>query len=193
MNDKLKQKDIKKSSSNEITHSIKKVKENEFKVTFLLVTAIIGVLLCSFYVCFSVKNLTPSKKSSSKILVEFKENDNGMKDVVNFSSDVNSYSSLFSITNVSRKKIKYYIYLEDYSDMIEFDECSNMLIEKDKLNASVDGSSTKLVSDFFDNGKFLLVEGELAPAQEILHSIEISSDDISGNHYHGKIVVKTSK
>lgn len=190
---KLKISDIKKNSSVEVSHTIKKIKQEEFK--FVAITSgIIFLLLCLVaYIGFTSFGVDELKGyESGPLYVEFLDDGTGMSDIVNFTGNVSAeaFKTEVTIKNNSSSNSWYEISAEDYMEMITFDDCSDKLLDKNKILFSVDGGETKTLASVYDDGKYILMQGIVSSNDIIKHEVTMWYDEIEEKHFHGKITVE---
>ncbi len=190
---KLKISDIKKNASTEVSHTIKKIKQEEFK--FVAITSsIIFLLLCLVayigFTSFGVEELKGYE--SGPLYIEFLDDGTGMSDIVNFTGNAEAevFKTEVTISNDSSSNSWYEINIEDYMEMITFDDCSDNLLDKNKIFFSVDGGETNTLASVFDDGKYVLMHGIVSSNDIIKHEISIWYDDSLDKHFHGKINVE---
>ena len=191
---KLKIKDIKKSSDSEISHSIVKAKIEEKKLVLamaLMVVILVAIVVCFVFTAMSVEKI--DGKQTGHLYVVFKDNKDGMGDVVDFSGDNLSYSNSVKITNYKENNSWYKIVLEDYYDLINYHGCGDSVLNPDKIYFSIDNSEPIVLSSVYTGNGYLLSEGEISLETDVEHQIKIWHDEYSQSHYHGKVVVSFVK
>ena len=190
---KLKISDIKKNSSVEVSHTIKKIKQEEFK--FVAITSsIIFLLLCLVaYIGFTSFGVDDLKGyECGPLYIEFLDDGTGMSDIVNFTGGVSAeaFKTEVTISNTSSSNSWYELNIEDYMEMITFDDCSDKLLDKNKIFFSVDGGETNTLASIYDDGKYVLMHGIVASNDIIKHEITLWYEDIEEKHFHGKVNVE---
>lgn len=194
---KLKQSDIKKYSMNELDHVILKIKANERKymMTFSSIILVIFVLV-SYIVFSSVQERNKyNLLRNGSLLIEFKTKENGLGDIIDL-VDVDTFSDSsdvfdtydVTITNDSKDSKEFQIFIVDDEEMIDFDNCKDIFLDRKFLRYSINDGSQM---EFTDDSESIL-SGTLSARKSIKYSIKVwVSDTYKGNpHYHGKIVVK---
>lgn len=188
---KLKIQEIKKNSSSDVLHTIKRIKSNETKIV-ALVSCIIFVVFCflGYLIFSSIQNTGDDSNTSGPLVIEYGDNEKGMSDIINFiDNDFYTFSTKISITNNSKNDSEYEIYLEDYLDMIEYDNCNDKLLDKNLIYFSVDDSYPKSLASIYDDGCYVLFRGIIPSNKNITREVKVWYGDNSNNHYHGKINV----
>lgn len=188
---KLKIQEIKKNSSSDVLHTIKRIKSNETKIV-ALVSCIIFIVLCFFgYLIFSsIQNTGDASNTSGPLVIEYGDNEKGMSDIINFiGNDFYTFSTEISITNNSMNDSEYEIYLEDYLDMIEYDNCSDKLLDRNLVYFSVNDSAPKSLASIYDDGRYVLFRGMISSNKNITCKVKVWHADMIDNHYHGRVNV----
>lgn len=190
---KLKISDIKKNSAVEVSHTIKKIKQEEFKFV-AITTSIIFLLLCLVaYIGFTSFGVDELKGyESGPLYIEFLDDGTGMSDIVNFTGNVSAeaFKTEVTINNNSSSNSWYEINAEDYMEMITFDDCSDKLLDKNKIIFSVDGGEANTLASVYSDGKYVLMQGIVSSNDIIKHEITIWYDEVEEKHFHGKINVE---
>ena len=199
---KLSMADINKNSSIEIDHTIRKIKEREFKLTVLWVFIfLISLIVSTLIVGFSFKSISDyNKVESNNLVIEFGSHDNVLDDIItldnnsvlNYEDGLISKSYKFRITNQSDHKINYVIKLVDDYTMIEYDECYGMLFDKKNMFFSLNNKVIGLVSDLYNGSDYVILEESLRAKKfkDFEFRIWVDKNYINNGHYHGKIVIE---
>ena len=190
---KLKISDIKNNSPVEVSHTIKKIKQEEFKFV-AITTSIIFLLLCLVaYIGFTSFGVDELKGyESGPLYIEFLDDGTGMSDIVNFTGNVSAeaFKTEVTINNNSSSNSWYEINAEDYMEMITFDDCSDKLLDKNKIIFSVDGGEANTLASVYTDGKYVLMQGIDSSNDIFKHEITIWYDEAEEKHFHGKINVE---
>lgn len=199
-NHKLKIQEIKKNSSADVSHTIKKIRAEEAKIVILMSVTMFVVLCISGYIIFSgIQDTNISDATSGPLTIIFSTNDeSGMEDIINFSGKDNVlsdeyaevFSTEFTIVNDSSSNSWYGIYLDDYLDMIEYDGCMDKSFDKNLIYFSIDNSETKSLASVYDDGRYVLMQGIIHSNDEVVHSLQVWYSGSSDSHYHGKVNVE---
>lgn len=197
---KLTQADIKKYPSNQIDHVIYKIKANERKYTIIIVCVILVIFLSCSYIIFSSiqkANVKPVFKIGS-LSYEFGETRNGLGDIISLvdvsplkdEDGLKTKRYKIKIRNNSKVSKEYRIFIIDDKEMIQYDECSDKLVERNFIRYSLDDKNISSL----DDEDVAIVSGKLKPNETVQYTLKVwISDNYShtdGLHYHGKIVVK---
>ena len=189
---KLKQANINRNTSIEVSHTIKKIKENERKYTIILVIffmIIIGIvgynvltidnseLYSDIKVASSTNNYL--SLSSNNIVLTNKDiisDENGLKN--------NRYS--IHVANNTDRIQKYKVYfISDYKDICK---CNNKIFNKNSIHYSINKKDVLTLKDD------LFVEGILKKGEEetIEFNMWISEDKKIEEelHFHGHFIIK---
>lgn len=200
-NDKLKIEDIKKNASSDVIHTIKRIKLDEAKFVGTMVVIIL-IVFCfvGFGIYLSIQNRDINKIVSGPLVIEFDDDSDGMSDIVNItdsSSDSNSdyeiVERVFSISNKSDKNSKYIVYVQDYNDMIEYDDCGDLQYSKDKIYFGFNNSLGSSLSSVYKDGRYVIKEGKISPNDKITLDLSFWILDKKDEHFHGEIVVEYVK
>lgn len=178
------------------------------KQMLLIVVAVFVVtltLLGSSYAVFSdVKesaNANIIKAGTLNII--FDETASGNSQIINLNgtypkSDTDGQASspyTFTIKNTGSIVSSYTIKIQDDTDMIEEDGCSNNLLPKDKIKYSINGETPVLLSSK-ETDSYIVETSSLFSNSSRQYSIRMWIDESAGNevlnnHYHGKIIVES--
>lgn len=189
---------IRKNSSVDIGHTIKKIQLGEKRLAFILgIFIFVAVCLTSYFVLNGI-NTKEDYSSLGPLRVAFSNNDDGMGDIVSLTEMVSnidggsfkSYETDFKVINNSSTDSHYAVYLENYIDQEEYDGCFNKIIDHNNIYFSIDGSLPTTLSSVDYNGGYLIAEGLVFADSETSHTLQVWSSDNGYGHYHGKIVVK---
>lgn len=201
----LRMEEIKKNNSIEVDHTIRKIKEREFKLTLMFVCIFLVVLISStLIVGFSIQTFKEyNKVSSGDLIISYDENDNMLDDVITLdNNDVMSYDEglesdtyKFTITNDTDTNIRYIVKIVRDYDMIELDECSDMLFSDENIMISLDGKFVGMLADFYDGNEYIICEDRVETDSSHTYELGIWVDEnyVNNGHYHGKIVVEEKK
>lgn len=188
-NKKLKQSDINRNTSIEVSHTIRKIKENERKYTIILVVF--------FMILFSIVGYNVLSIDNDVIL-------NDVKVASNNSSYYSLSSNVVTMTseNIMSDKeglnsLGYVIYLENntkfdkkYKIVLETKECmcGNNNLDKSKIKYSIDGNIKTL-----DDDSFYEVNLKKGEKTSIIYKMWVSDDvgDSDNLHYHGQFKIKS--
>lgn len=198
---KLKLEDIKKNSSSDVLHSIKRIKAEENRIVGILVVIILIVIAVTSFLIFTTLYKGESDVHTVKdgpLVIEFSDNEAGMSDIISFTErDGNpgedglvAYNAEFTISNDKGVNSWYAIYLDDYIDMINLDECENKQIDKNNIYFSIDNSEPKQLSTSYYDDKYMITEGIVSANSKVVHKIKVWHTGYTEKHYHGKIVVE---
>ena len=182
---KLQKSDINRNTSVELSHTIKKIKENERKYTIILVIIFMFVIVGIGYKILSIDNTTIlsdvknySKgnsyfsSSSQKITLT---NDNVLEDKDGLSLKKN----VIQITNNTNLDKYYKIYF--VSDDKELCNCGNKIFDMKKIRFSLDGSTVLSLGE-----KNLFAEGVIGKWEKrnITYNIWIDKNVNLDEEYH---------
>ena len=199
---KLKIEDIKRNPDIEKKHFIHKFIEHEHEI-MLCTTALFMLLIC-FVIYIGIITID----NKDKIAVYY---DNGLK--IKYNIDVSGVSDIvtlgrnnivsndegeaaefdFSITNDSLTAVKYKVYLEEDSSMVELDDCADKLVNTDAIRYSInDGKKHSL--NIVEDDAFLIKSGYINSSLTKNYVLKIWIDkklieDPNKYHFHGRIVV----
>ena len=188
---KLKISDIKKNSSSDVMHTIKRIKLEEKRIVTCLVIGILLIFCVVGIIVFPVLGGNNFDEiTSGPLKISFTNTENGISDIVDFTGKEKSFSTKVNISNDSGINSWYAIYLDDYLDMIEYDGCSNMQLNKEDIYFSIDDSYKTQLSSVDYGGRYVLIEDVILADSEITHEIKVWHTGYSNKHYHGKIIVK---
>ena len=182
---------INRNTSIEVSHTIRKIKENERKYTIILVIffmLLIGIVGYNMLIIDS-NNLYSDIKtaSSNNSYVSLSSNDITLTNK-NIMSDIDGLKSkkyLLSISNNTGKLKKYKIYF--ISNELDTCKCGNKVFNKSDIRYSIDEEILSLKDDLFVEG--ILKKNE---KKNIVFNMWIN-DNISINeelHFHGYFIIK---
>ena len=198
----LRMEDIIKNSSIEVDHTIRKIKEREFRLTVMWVCIFLVVLISStLIVTLSVQKIKDYNiVNSGDLVIKFDENNEVLDDVItldnnsvmSYEDGLKSRSYKFTITNESEKKVNYIIKLVDDLKMIEYDDCGKMLFDKQNMFFSLNDKITGLVSDLYNGEEYIILEESLRgnSSKDFEFRIWVDKSYSNNGHYHGKIIVE---
>ena len=198
MRKKLKQKDINKNSSVEVSHTIKRIKENELKYTIVLVVFFMFIFGVFGYLTLRVSNdkiavsniknnVSIGFNSAIQGEVIFLDKHNIMSDVEGLRT--NGYQ--VDIENTTNNSFIYQIYLSSYDNQIELCGCKDRIIDPKYIRYSLDGIITKSLDS--NNGLLLTevpITGRVLKRLNIRIWLDESLDKNSDYHYHGYLKMK---
>ena len=185
---KLKQTDINRNTSIEVSHTIRKIKENERKYTVILVIFFMIILSVVGYHFLTVDNsviysdIKTASNNNSYISLSSSNITLTSDDVLSDSLGLKSNKYKIHISNNTNKIKQYKIYLVS-SDC----KCGNSSFDKNSIHYSVDGKNVDLLTDD------LFVEGILKKKEEkdIIYRIWIDDNVVNKDlHYHGYFILK---
>ncbi len=190
-------KEIKRNSDVDILHSIKKVKVNERRIVAVISSIIlVALFVCSYFMFAGIAKDTKADNDNKAFVVRYIGDDDGMGDVIDFISEekeIQTFKTEFTISNNKDDNSWYAIYLDDYVDMIKYDDCFDKEMDKKKIYFSIDGSKMTSLAEVYTDGRYLLMQGVISNNDKVSHVLQVwSSEDASG-HYHGKIDVEYMK
>ena len=200
--EKLKIEDIKKNPDIEKKHFIHKFIEHEHEI-MLGTTALFMVLIC--FVIY-VGAVTIENKDKFEIYydgslkIQYNKDLYGVSDVVSLNEE-NIVSGeegkkadfKFSITNDSLVSVRYKVLLEVDENMIDLDECRDILVNEDALRYSINDGEGLRLSELEEEG-YLIKSGVIRSSKTKDYELKMwidkdSMEDIKKNHFHAKIVV----
>ena len=200
--EKLKIEDIKKNPDIEKKHFIHKFIEHEHEI-MLGTTALFMVLIC--FVIY-VGAITIENKDKFEIYydgslkIQYNKDLYGVSDVVSLNEE-NIVSGeegkkadfKFSITNDSLVSVRYKVLLEVDENMIDLDECRDILVNDDALRFSINDGEGLSLSELEEEG-YLIKSGVIRSSKTKDYELKMwidkdSMEDINKNHFHAKIVV----
>ncbi len=200
--EKLKIEDIKKNPDIEKKHFIHKFIEHEHEI-MLGTTALFMVLIC--FVIY-VGAITIENKDKFEIYydgslkIQYNKDLYGVSDVVSLNEE-NIVSGeegkkagfKFSITNDSLVSVRYKVLLEVDENMIDLDECRDILVNEDALRYSINDGEGLRLSELEEEG-YLIKSGVIRSSKTKDYELKMwidkdSMEDIKKNHFHAKIVV----
>lgn len=195
----LKFQEIKKNSSADVLHTIKRIRAEETKIIVLMVCCILVVLFFSGYFIFSaIQGTDVEVNKSGPLVIEFSDDETGMSDIVNFDGEkdaatsdfVEVFSTEFTITNNNSSNSWYAVYLDDYLDMIEYDDCKEKSLDKNSIYFSIDNSEARSLASVYDDGRYSVMQGIVQSNDMVIHELQVWYSESEERHYHGKINVE---
>ena len=197
--DKLKIEDIKKNSSSDVLHTIKRIKLDEAKFVGMLVIVILGIFcLCGYGVYLSIQKKDVGIKSGP-LIIKFNDKD-GMGDIVNITEYSGNNNLGFevvdknlSITNTSSQTENYIVYIKNYEDMINYDNCGDRQYKMNEVYFGFDNTLGKALDDVLEDGKYILKKGKITSNNVVDLNINFWVIDKKNEHFHGEIIVEYIK
>ncbi len=195
---KLTQADIKKYPKNELNNVILKIKTNEVKYTIFSTLIILSIFIIIAYTIFSSvqEHISHNILKSGNLYIEFAEKETGLGNIIDL-VDAKTYSDSnevletykVTITNDSKEKRKYQVLIEDDTEMIEIDNCSDIFLDRSYLRYNVNNGATMTLNQ---DDKSPIINGALKEKEKVTYTIKVwvSNTYLENPHYHGKIVVK---
>lgn len=195
---KLTQADIKKYPKNELNNVILKIKTNEVKYTIFSTLIILSIFIIIAYTIFSSvqEHISHNILKSGNLYIEFAEKETGLGNIIDL-VDAKTYSDSnevletykVTITNDSKEKRKYQVLIEDDTEMIEIDNCSDIFLDRSYLRYNVNNGATMNLDQ---DDKSPIINGTLKEKEKVTYTIKVwvSNTYLENPHYHGKIVVK---
>ena len=180
---KLQQSDINRNTSVEVSHTIKKIKENERKYTIVLVIIFMSIFSIIGYKLFSVdsnilfNNVSAYSKYNSYFSISSEVLTLTNKDIYSDDLGIKTEKHSINITNKTNKNKKYKIYL---------------ISENDKSNIRYSFNNIDILKLGDDN---LFTEGTIKKGESIniKYNIWVNNQniDISNEYvYKGKFIIK---
>lgn len=187
--EKLNIHDINKNNSKDISHTINKIKENEWKYMVILVAFFMTLFFVIGYVSLRVKTLSffdytsdfnGAYVSLSSNVITLDENDK-MSDCMGLSSS--GIDLVFQ--NTINEDFNYKIILVEDLDMKNKCGCSSEGFNIQDIRYSLNGSTVKSLS----NQNMLLTTGylEMGKKDKINLKIWLDKNSQSSGHFHGRI------
>lgn len=201
----LRMEEIKKNNSIEVDHTIRKIKEKEFRLIVMWVGIFLVVLISSaLIVGFSVQKIGEyNKVNSGDLVITFDGNNNILDDVITLdNNDVMNYDEgmvsetyNFTITNDTDENVRYLIKIVKDYEMIELDECNDMMFSDDNIMISLNGKFIGYASDFYDGNEYVISEDRVESKDIVDYELRIWVDEdyVNNGHFHGKIIVEETK
>lgn len=201
----LRMESIIKNNSIEVAHTIRKIKEREFRLTVMWVCIFLVAFMFAFgTVSFSVQKIREyNKVNSGDLLITFGEKVEVLDDIITLdNNDVLSYEDgmktdghKFSIKNIGDVKVMFKIKLVDDIDMIELDNCSKMQFKKKNIFFSLNDHVVGMVSDLYNGEEYIISEESIDSDETKNYEIKfwVDKNYVNNGHYHGKIKVEVTK
>lgn len=189
---KLTEEKINRNSSAQISHSIKKIKENEFKYTVFLVI-IFMLLFC--YIGYSTLSV------NTKDVLKYDINNNSIeetfnshervtlteKDVMDDFLGFQSRKHIIDITNQTSKDISYSVFFVRDDEEVSACGCESSLDSFSYIHYSLDGKTAMNLS----NNNEIMSKGTLLSGKSKSIVIQMWLDEsFPGGHIHGKFIVR---
>ena len=191
--------DIKKNNSIEVDHTIRKIKQREFRHTLICVCIFLVILVfSSSTVVFSVQKINEyNLVESGSLVIAFDDDKEVLDEIVTLDGDdilsddeaLNREGYKFTITNRSKNDVRYVIKLVDDVGMIKFDDCVGMQFKKSDIRYNL---NDKVHGDLRNN---ILLESKIksGDSKEFEVKVWIDKGVVNARHYHGKIIVEEIK
>lgn len=99
----------------------------------------------------------------------------------------------FTITNTGSLATDYEVFIQDDTDMIDHDKCSNNQLSKDYIRFKLDTASPANLSSLASSN-YKIATGTLEPEGSVTYTLYVwiregVGNDVLNKHYHGKLVV----
>ncbi len=188
---KLKQANINRNTSIEVSHTIKKIKENERKYTiilvifFMIIIGIVGYNVLTIDNDELYSNIKTASANSPYLSLSSTNITLTNKNIMSEKNGLKSKKYAISIINNTDKVKQYKIYF--VSDDKDICTCGNKIFNKKSIRYSIDGDVLSLDDDLFIEG--ILRKNE---KKDIVFSMWIS-DEFKSNeelHFHGHFIIK---
>ena len=188
---KLKQNDINRNTSIEVSHTIRKIKENERKYTVILVIFFMIVISIVGYHVFTINSdslysdIKTGSSNSSYLSLSSSNIVLTKEDILSDDVGMNTNKYIIHLENNTGKIKQYKVYfVSDHKDTCK---CGNKVFDKKFIRYSVDNEVKTLKDGLFVDG--VLKKNE---SKDILFNMWIS-EEINKNsdlHLHGHFIIK---
>ena len=197
---KIKITDEKKESYNFKEAALTKMAKRQLLVTLLSILGVTVISLGSAYAVFT----SISKSADYNVIkvgtlnIDFGEDSSNtinLSDKYPMSDEegLKLTPYVFSIKNTGSLAADYEVFIQDDTDMISQDNCSNNQLNKDYIRYKLDTGSPTNLSSIADSN-YKIASGSLGAGQSVTYTLYVwiregVGNDVLGKHYHGKIVV----
>ena len=184
---------IKRNSNTNIEYNIKRIKKERRYTAILVCIFIVVILTVSYFVFTKVNSINLRSVNTENLTTIYELNNNGLNNIINIKNKNTKLNYHFTIKNNSNKSINYYIYLDEDTSFIKYDNCKDNLIDYNYLLFSINNSSYEpLMSKLDQSRKYVIYENSIKGkgTEKINLKIKYDPSIQTNKHYHGIITVK---
>lgn len=199
---KLKIEDIKRNPDIEKKHFIHKFIEHEHEI-MLVTTALFMVLICAVIYIGAITIENKDKVEiyyDGSLKIKYNVDLTGVADIItlreeNIVSEDNGQKAEyeFSVTNDSLTSVRYKVFIVEDEGMIDLDKCKDKIVNKEAIRYTINDKEEEGVLEEENDG-FIINSGIIKSTKTKKYSLKIwidkdSMEDVSKNHFHGRIIV----
>ena len=184
---------IKRNPNSNIEYNIKRIKKERRYTAILVCIFIVIILSVSYFVFTKVNSINLRSINTENLTTIYELNNNGLNNIINIKNKNTKLNYHFTIKNNSNKTINYYIYLDEDTSFINYDNCKNNLVDYKYLLYNINNSQYKpLLNTYNKSRKYVIYESTLnrKESEKINLKIKYSPLVETNKHYHGIITVK---
>ena len=162
---------------------------------------------CSYFIFTSITKTDIQREyASGKLITTFAETETGISDIITLTKNdvlmdnygLSTIPHSFEVKNTSDEAVLYQIILEEDTEMVKMDNCEALLADINAIKYSFDGLTVSNLVDHFEDNHYILLEESIAAQSSKTFNLYIWSnptllENVNHNHFHGKILIKTTK
>ena len=184
---------IKRNPNSNIEYNIKRIKKERRYTAILVCIFIVIILSVSYFVFTKVNSINLRSVNTENLTTIYELNNNGLNNIINIKNKNTKLNYHFTIKNNSTKQIDYYIYIDEDTSFIKYDNCKDNLVDYKYVLFSINNSPyTSLITTKDKLRKYVLYEGTINGKDTKKVILKIKYDDLvqNNNHFHGLINIK---
>lgn len=177
--------------------ALTKMGKRQLVLTLLSIFAVTLISIGSTFAMFTVSSKSSDYNvvKSGTLTIDFSSNSStvGLNGALPMSDSdgLAQTGNTFTIKNTGSLPVNYTVSLQDDTDMITQDGCSDKQLNKDFIKYNYGVSDVKVLSETIDDD---IISDSLEPGKSITFTLRLwisdtATNDTLGKHYHGKIVV----
>ena len=175
-----------------IEYNIKRIKKERRYTAILVCIFIVVILSVSYFVFTKINSINLRSVNTKNLTTIYELNKNGLNNIINITNKNTKLNYHFTIRNNSDNNINYYIYLDDDTSFIKYDNCKDNIVDYNKLLFSINNSEYNSLLSVKDKlRKYVVYEDTIhgKSTKKITLKIKYSDEVETNNHYHGLINV----
>ena len=192
---KLRESEINRNFSPEISHTIRKIKENEFKYTVFLVLIFMMLFILIGYHTLSINTNSLIKYNENSVsfqemFISSEKVTLTSKNVMNDFLGLQSYKYNIDIANNTSHEVRYQVLFQKDDELTNRCGCSLSSDDFKNIHYSLDGENVK----DFSNDNFVVFEDVISSKSR--NSINIQmwlAESFIDGHIHGEFVIREMK
>ena len=183
---------IRNPNSN-IEYNIKRIKKERRYTAILVCIFIVIILSISYFVFTKVNSINLRSVNTENLTTIYELNNNGLNNIINIKNKNTKLNYHFTIKNNSTNQIEYYIYIDEDTSFIKYDNCKDNLVNYKYVLFSINNSPyTSLITTKDKLRKYVIYDDIINGKETKKITLKVKYDDLvqSNNHFHGLINIK---